>query len=144
MDISQNLFEQENLVLENAFKYTLRDIQVTWASTIRQNQYLRFLNLSHCELGDHTCSFIFQGLIQNTCIQHLNLRNNHIEDKSILTQLLVVLVKNKTLEHLDLSFNQISDFSGQKIAQALKHNETLQYLNLENNALKYDAGFQFE
>ena len=55
-----------------------------------------------------------------------------------------MIIKNKTLLHLDLSNNSISDFSGQKIAVALKHNNTLTHLNLANNLLKYESGFQFE
>ena len=55
-----------------------------------------------------------------------------------------MIIKNKTLLNLDLSNNSISDFSGQKIAVALKHNNTLTHLNLANNLLKYESGFQFE
>ena len=112
----------DDFVLSKKFNYSFRDVLTTWRSLMQNNSSLRILNLQNCELGDTTCEYIFEGLIQNTCLEHLNLKNNEIEDQSILKQLLPLIVKNKSLKYLDLSCNRISDFSGQKIAVALKHN----------------------
>jgi len=48
------------------------------------------------------------------------------------------------LEHIDLSKNQISDFTGEKMAQFLKKNDILKHLNLSDNLLKDETGQRFE
>lgn len=98
------------------------------------NNTLQHLNLSYNILEDK--NVIFKSLRKNSTLKYLELSCNQISDCFYLKEM---IMENTTLTHLDLSYNEI-DIEIElhyHLINALKKNNTLEYLNISNNLFSY-------
>lgn len=78
-----------------------------------------------------------KNILECKTIKKLSLINMRITDDII--EKLSETFKNTTLETLDLSSNEIRSKGGMSLARALRDNNTLKYLTLNNNRIGYKA-----
>lgn len=77
------------------------------------------------------------ALFTNTTLTWLALNNNKINDES-LNHIMTMLVSHPTLTKLDLNFNDISSKSTHTISEYIKQNTALRTLCLFNNSIGFD------
>ena len=93
------------------------------------NKSLTHIDLSmNCKFLKSGYDSIFQSLLHNETLVHLNLSNTGIT--AIPPVLGEILQVNKSLTHLDLSVNDMFETETQCIFEGLQHNTTLLHLNL--------------
>lgn len=100
--------------------------------------------MAHCNLGDIVMMAIGEGLQQNTVLQSLNVKGNHIS-KDGLSEFYQACKLNKemSLKILDISSNEIDDAGGVQFSQALKQLHCLEQLNIKDNLLGTDSSDAF-
>ena len=93
------------------------------------------LNISHTSLSSLGAVKLFTALSEVTCkLIHLDLRYNYnlrITDE-VCDAMVMAMKKNTSLSVLEMDGNPINEEHIQLIIQALQHNNTLQWLGLQN------------
>lgn len=107
---------------------------------LKLNNKLKVLNLSGNYLGSGYLGILIKILNHNKVLTSLNLENNAIGDRN-LKIVSKFLKKNNSLTYLNLGSNQIDRGVG-SLASALKYNNTLKSLDLNNNYIGYDTQYQ--
>ena len=92
------------------------------------------LSLWRCNLGEVEISHIARSLRENYYLRTLNLSYNKLNNKGAL-YLSVMLDSNQTLEELILDSTEIEDPGGKSLAASLRTNSTLKFMSLRDNAL---------
>ncbi len=96
------------------------------AEGLKQNSSLRVLALGYCSITDEGVSSLSDALVVNDSLKKLDVTG--VGGAAMLGEM---LQKNSTLELLYLWSNpQLSDTGAAFIAEGLKHNSSLRYLNL--------------
>ena len=111
---------------------------------LKTNNTVKRLNLSGNNITD--VESIGEALKENNTLKILELQNNQITDVESIGEALALKEDNDTLEYLDLSYNNITDENSgiDKIIDGLKTNNTLHFLNLENNNLSNNMKLQLQ
>ncbi|CAG9310902.1 PPP1R37_1 [Blepharisma stoltei] len=107
-----------------------------------ENEHLKYLNLSGCELKSEGIHMLFTGLAKNKGLISLDISSNDIDDIGIEI-IASGIAGNQNLKLLDLSSNKIKNRGGCALANAFKINRTLEDLNLKENSIKNIAGQLF-
>ena len=106
---------------------------------LQVNKILKHLDLSEY-FSHESCPlsyYVFQGLLHNESLVHLNLSNvGPVATEDTIKALSKMLQVNNSLKHLDLSKNDYSDFGVSCIFQSLQHNTALVHLNLSDAKIK--------
>ena len=93
LDLSNNKFLMNDVTMEYLFSYETRHVVSELKSFTQHNKKLITLNLSHCHIGDAAAGGLFEGLrhANNSVLENLILTDNHIEEKSIIDNLIPLL-----------------------------------------------------
>ena len=120
------------------------------AAAIRENSLLQLLNISHCiEYNEEFKSATKQEGVNNilmpltmlTCLKHLNLHSNYVND--VTSKLLpVVISSNKSLSHLDFTNCKLTNTRLVAIGKKLQATFTLKYLSLSSNIITNEAAYE--
>ena len=106
---------------------------------LQVNKTLKHLDLSR-DYGDKSLSlsyYVFQGLLHNESLVHLNLSNvGSVATEDTIKALSKMLKFNNSLKHLDLSKIDYSNSEVSRVFQSLKHNTKLVHLNLSDAKIK--------
>lgn len=107
---------------------------------LARNKTLCRLVLEWNALGmwDEAFSIFCEGLGANTCLLHLDLRNNQINHQGA-SELSLALKRNSSLQELDLRWNNIGLLGGRSVLEALQHNRTLVQLEMAGNNIPSDT-----
>lgn len=109
---------------------------------LSDNNQLKILNLSGCELKTEGVRMLSDGIAKNRGLRSLLLSSNLIDDIGV-EGIANGVARNQTLKILDLSNNCIKNRGGIALASAFKINQTLEELNLKENNIKDIAGQLF-
>jgi len=99
---------------------------------IKQNKFIRELDLSSHQIRDDGIDLLCKALRYNSSIQKLNLACNQITIPGG-EHLGEFLKDNKTILELDLSANRIDSMGGAAVAKCLTLNKTLRSLDVSSN-----------
>jgi len=112
------------------------------AETLLMNTSLEYVDLSCNKIGDSGVKFLAKSLKKNDSIKNLQLSNNGIGTAGAVA-LADMLKVNMRLNELNLSENQIGG-AVTALCKALKQNNMLKTLKLENCGLSEKAKAKFE
>ncbi|KYQ93647.1 hypothetical protein DLAC_05030 [Tieghemostelium lacteum] len=99
------------------------------------NDRILKLNLSNCELSDHSCKRLSQGIENNCSLTDLRVSRNtltHVGGGLLLS----VCSKSYSLTSLDLSYNQLGPNSCVAIQSFLQQSSNIKSLDISYNAIK--------
>jgi Leucine-rich repeat (LRR) protein len=106
------------------------------SESLRYNNSLTSLNLSHCEITDLGTSSLADLLEANNILQILILHWNKIGSKSAC-YLAKALTINETLKVFDASFNGMDSVEcAQNFKEVFANNRALIHIDLSNNGFK--------
>ena len=105
------------------------------AAGLRNNNTLRYLDLSDNGLREEGASEIAKSLKNNTSLLNLDLSRNNIGNEGAIA-IAAVLKNNNTLRYLDLSDNEIGEEGVSEIAKSLINNTSLLNLDLSRNLIR--------
>lgn len=99
---------------------------------ITQCNFLKFLDLSGCEIGDLGCRQFCEAFESQKNLSEINLQKNSIGDSGaeILSDL---LVNNENISKLELEHNFIGNKGAGKLYEAIRKNLKVKWLNLFGN-----------
>lgn len=150
IDLSNNhLQDRECVAIAKALKVnkTLQNISLSnnemdnnsataFAEMLKINTTLTELALEKCDLDEGSVA-ILKSLENNTTLTHINLRLNDMDYDKAIAKLIKV---NNTLTHIDISENTVGrrhddddGTVGKSFIDALKENQTLQYIVLDKS-----------
>ncbi len=89
-----------------------------------QNQALRTVSLSECNIDDESVQQLAEGLCHNKTIKELDISHNNFQDMGMVA-MAVALCNNRTIKHLDVSYNPFGNDGAIAVAEMLKTNTTL-------------------
>ncbi len=115
---------------------SLQDI----GAMLMTNNSLSLASFNNCNLKDEGAYYIADALRKCPKLHTLNISRNEITDEGgfrFATALSEMQVKVK---NVDLSVNSLTDKSGVALADALRSNTGLEYLNLRDNNLHNESG----
>ena len=101
--------------------------------SLKENQKLKYLNLSNNKFSDSGLEMIFSPLKFNKSITKINLSTNKIKEKGAKI-ILESLCYNKSIININLSKNKINNV-GKTIFECFSLNQTLERVDLSNNNL---------
>jgi len=79
------------------------------AKLLQKSNFLSFIDLSLLNLGNKGLKKLSEGLIHNSVVLTLIIKNNNLSNNSVDT--LFQVVTKSSLEHLDIAFNHFDDSS---------------------------------
>ncbi|KAL7425823.1 hypothetical protein ACHAXM_000181 [Skeletonema potamos] len=126
----------EGMMVSQRFR---RDECIALRELLSTATQLKYLYLSHMDLGDGGLELLAEGLAHNSSLtDRLNLWNSNIGDRGVQA-LALSLARNESLRHVDLSNyrtsnnNNIGDRGVEALAESLVHNASLRVLSLSGN-----------
>lgn len=96
---------------------------------------VKFLNLSHNEIGAEGARQMIDGLQENDSLRELDLSWNYLYDKG-MASIADIILTVPWLRKISLNGNFISQVGAQYIAQSIRENFSLQVLNLAQNFIR--------
>lgn len=103
------------------------------SGTLPRHKSLKSLSMRMCGMTSTSCQALCNALIGNTCLLHLDLSNNTIEDTGAIT-LSNCLRTNSTLKTLNLAYNKIRNHAPVALGTSLTTGARgLQRLDLSGN-----------
>ena len=148
LDLVSNIFKKNKKLINfnisgliDFMKYddlnTMHIILNKFANALQINKTLQNLNLSDCRIGNRI-EFICKGLQNNSSLKTINLSSNLINNETI-KYVADYLKNNKTLEYIDLTINDSCTISGLKILlEGLEFNTTLLKCDIFEGSLDYE------
>jgi Ran GTPase-activating protein (RanGAP) involved in mRNA processing and transport len=106
------------------------------ARVLEKSNSLRILDLAMCGIGNNGARALMRALQSNTSLESLHLSVNNIGGDIPLDVAIAIaqaLDKNHTLRKLDLANNAFSDADAPELANALRNQNGLVFLNLSDN-----------
>ncbi|RCI00768.1 hypothetical protein CU097_012597 [Rhizopus azygosporus] len=105
------------------------------AYALINNNTLLHLCLSNCKITSHDLSTLSKALLENNCMESLDLSKNPLlsdNDEGIL-ELKTAIARNRGLQSLNLSETQLDSAATIALAEALSENTCLSRLDLSRN-----------
>ncbi|CEG80356.1 hypothetical protein RMATCC62417_14708 [Rhizopus microsporus] len=105
------------------------------AYALINNSTLLHLCLSNCKITSHDLSTLSKALLENNCLESLDLSKNPLisdNDEGIL-ELKTAIARNRGLQSLNLSETQLDSAATIALAEALSENTCLSRLDLSRN-----------
>jgi len=102
--------------------------------SLKVNLKLKNLDLSGNDFGEIGSEFLGYGIGANDSLEKLTLSYNKIRGKGAVA-LAAALKVNISLKHLDLSWNGFRDAGAMNLSESLKDNNSLLTLNLDHNEI---------
>lgn len=111
------------------------------AKFIRDNPFVKYLDLRGNNLQAAGAQALANGIKLNRSLRSLNLKWNAIgKDPAGIIALCDVLKSNLTIGHLDLRNNRVNNVGAKAVGQMLMANTTITHLDLSWNDLGVDGG----
>jgi len=104
-------------------------------NVVISNDHLDYVNFSHCWIAQEQITKICTGFSMLHLIRHLDVSNCEMHNHSV-NSLENALASNKTLQHLDMSNCLLKVEGIIKIFQVLKATVSLRHLNLNSNFIR--------
>jgi Ran GTPase-activating protein (RanGAP) involved in mRNA processing and transport len=111
---------------------------VIMLDALQQNTTPFEYNCTGLELPSVKCTILARNIAYNHTLLSIDMCRKSFND-SDGQQLAKMLLTNKCLRKLELEGNLLGPKSAIEFGEALKHNTTLKYLNLESNQLTVDG-----
>jgi Ran GTPase-activating protein (RanGAP) involved in mRNA processing and transport len=105
---------------------------------LKYDKKLKALDISKNLFNDEIISYVFKGLISNSCLECLMLNETNITNKSIRI-LETTLHINTTLQELYLEKNKLNNKCCSVISDILNKNKSIEYLSLVGNKIDNDG-----
>ena len=123
----------------NSSKFSNESTEVL-ARGLRNNRYLRILDLSYNAIEDDGAEQLAQMLTVNQTLHELYLTKNRIRNQGAQQLASVLEQSNTTLQRLSLDYNPLADGCVTSLIAMLKNNRTLKQLQILNtSALSAEA-----
>jgi len=108
---------------------------------IRDNVFVRYLDLRGNNIGAKGAAALAGGLKLNRSLRSLNLKWNQIGKENTGIEVLCDTLKtNITVSHLDLRNNRIGNIGAKYVGEMLRDNSTITHLDLSWNDLGVEGG----
>jgi len=135
---------RESSTLSLAYASISDDGVAEVAKFIRDNPFVKYLDLRGNNIQAKGATFLANGVKLNRSLRSLNLKWNAIgKDPSGVSALCDALKSNLTVGHVDLRNNRINNVGAKHIGQMLTCNTTITHLDLSWNDLGVDGGIAF-
>lgn len=99
------------------------------------NNNVTLLDLSGCDLGTEGAVAVLRCLQRNHTLEHLALSGNFLEPPAAVAAAAVLATPSCSLQSLALSCNKIGDDGAAALADSLRTNRTLTFLNVRGNGI---------
>lgn len=111
-----------------------------FASVLRNTKNLTSLSLPENQIDNDKLKALITGLVRNFSVTHLDLSHNRITDSGAKALATLLVRKNQTVQHLNLMDNAIRAEGGAAFGRSLSLNGILISLNLRLNRLGDEGG----